>query len=130
MSFLKLNKKGVSGTIESAGMFFILILVLALTLQISAFCSTRQVVMSASYEAARAGAKAGPQLCNSVARSRAKEYGEGIVSDWSPNISVSSENKPGGKITVTITSKVPIVSHIFSQAKFTSKSIQVIDELP
>ena len=123
-----LNKKGISASVESAGMFLVITLMMGLVLQVSIWSLAQITVKSAAYEAARGGAKIGLIQSETRAKTIAKEYGNGVIGFWNPSISASANSK-SGEITVIITQKIPIISKIFPQATVKGISKEIIEEI-
>lgn len=123
---LKLNKKGISASVESAGMFLVIALMMALVLQVSIWSLTQITVKAAAYESARGGSKVGIEGAYSRATDIANSYGEGVVNFWNPELIISTSN---GELIVEINQKIPVVSKLFPQATVRGVSREVIEEI-
>lgn len=121
---LKLNKKGISVLVESAGMFFLIAMIMGLVLQVTVWSMAQITVKGAAYEAARGGSKVGKTGC--VARSKiiATQYGGGLAF-WDPKITVTLT----AQVTVTVTQKVPIIGSLFPQITVQGVSKQIVEEI-
>lgn len=122
----RLNKKGVSASVESAGMFLVIALMMGLVLQVTIWSLAQITVKSAAYEAARGGAKVGKVYAKTRAETIAKEYGKGILGFWEPSIEANSDS---GEITVIVIQKIPVISKIFPQATVQGISKETIEEI-
>ncbi|NMA58536.1 TadE family protein [Clostridium cochlearium] len=124
----RLNKKGVSASVESAGMFLVIALMMGLVLQVTIWSLAQITVKSAAYEAARGGAKVGKVYAKTRAETIAKEYGKGILGFWEPSIEANSDSD-SGEITVIVIQKIPVISKIFPQATVQGISKETIEEI-
>ncbi|WP_279145563.1 MULTISPECIES: TadE family protein [Clostridium] len=122
---IRLNKKGISATIESAGMFLVIALMIALVMQVSMWSLTQITVKAAAYEAARGGAKVGRDDAEMRANEIGHQYAQGILGFWNPDVNARPEGKD---IKVTITQKVPVISKLFPQTTVTGVSKEIIEE--
>jgi len=125
MKVKKLNKKGISATIENAGMMLIVVLALVIVLQVSYFALTFLTVKGAAYEAARGGSKVGVVYARDKATTIANDYGKDVLKTWSPNVKISISDE----IYVEVTQNVPIISKLFKGVKVKAVGRQVIEEI-
>ena len=126
----KLNKKGVSGTVEAAGMLFIFALLVGLVVQIMMFSTAQNVVISTAAEGARAGSRVGPSRCHNVAKQTVNSYGAGLLNNWSKNSTVTtSGGSIGNEFKVTVSYKVPSIAILFPSQTVTGSGSQIVEEV-
>ncbi|NFA60146.1 pilus assembly protein [Clostridium botulinum] len=127
----QLNKQGISGTVEAAGMLFIFVLLVGLIIQIMMLSTAQNVVISTAAEGVRAGSRVGPALSHTVAKQTVNNYGSGLLSNWNKNatVNISGGGGVGKELKVTVSYKVPSIAILFPSQTVSGSGSQVIEEM-